>query len=269
MPESVLLEESELTAVRKAEFAETLRARLSEKVLSEIRLLADTLEGAISRVVFEDRGTDAVRENLEEFSRAVEAAIDGWVADSGNMTKLARDQRVGRLDVRLLAGLAINRVAKGRSSGGESASDRTRIDKGGTMRTTFTKSSDVIVEATREAEKLQRQFPDRFPSVVAARGQVWKDRPDLAEELRRLSDQEGRGGFNGSREHAASREAATGVSKVAPVEKGQSAVNKATEKARELVMQHPDRYQSVEQARAAVWRLFPELAEQYQEEAYR
>lgn len=243
MPEPVLLEASELTAIRKAEFAETLRARLSEKILAEIRLLSDTLEGAIARVVFEGKGADAVSENLAEFTTAVEAAISGWEAEPGNVAKLANTQRVGRLDVRGLAMIAITKVSKGRGTA------PTGTEKGRTMTTTFTKSSDVLEAATREAEKLMKAAPEKYPNIVAARAQVWKDRSDLADAF-------------------ASFPAETPTAPEKPIQKGQAAIDKATNIARELMTQHPDRFGSESDARAHVWRTRPDLAEAYQAEAY-
>ena len=237
MPEAVMLEEAELTAIRKAEFAETLRARLSEKVLAEIRLLADMLEGAIARVVFEGKGADAVTENLQEFTTAVQASIAEWEAEPGNIEKLAREERVGVLDVRGLALIAITKVSQ----------DRTESYREESMTTMFTKASDVVEAATREAEKLMKAAPEKYPSIVAARAQVWRDRPDLADAFASLSV-----------EPAPEPEQ--------PVVKGANAIQKATNIARELLTNQPDRFVSEADARAHVWKTRPDLADEYQRE---
>lgn len=221
--------------IDKARFNEFLRARLTDRVLSEIQVLAGTLGDAVAATVFNNEGADAVRENLSEFTTAVEAVIDAWASEAGTVEKVARTKRVGTDDVTSLAMRAISKLLE------EKGSDQRR-----SMTTPIRKKSDAYADAERRAA---RAFPDEANPQV--RMHKFMQTPA------------------GKEAYATYAEAAPDPAPApepAPVLKGSSALTRATAEAKSLMKSNPAMFPSLEAARRHVWKSDPELREQYNRE---
>lgn len=231
--------------ITKARFSEAIRSRIAERVLNELAGMAHLLSESVAYAVYEGQGPDAVKQNVAEFEAAAKSVIDQWTDEIGRgdrdeVAKLAGPENLNDGRVRWLAFNTVHQLLKTRKEEG-------RLQ---TMTTgQFTKSSDVLAAATAEATKLMKAHPEKYPNVVAARAQVWRDRPDLAEAMQTLP-------------------ADTPTAPEKPVQKGQSAIDRATAEARQLMKMHPDRFPSEVAARAYVWKTDPDLAAAYQSEAY-
>lgn len=234
--------------IRKVEFNDLLRASLAEQVVSQLMMYAAVLGDAVRSTLFEDEDPKAaIQRSLDQFLEAATAAVDHWASEAKDDSGKVAAPTGGDMAKMVLGAATYATSKKLHTNGGMG-----RMAK-------FTKAADVLEAANVEAKNLMGADPEAYPTLVQARAQVWKIRPDLSDAMATLSvpvdgatDQDGG--------------PTTSVSKLAPVQKGQTALDKATRKAQDLMAANPTTYQSIEQARAQVWKTYPELADEYQSE---
>lgn len=112
--------------------------------------------------------------------------------------------------------------------------------------TTMSKRSDVMAVATAEARELQKTRPEL--SLPAARAEIWKKRPDLANRFNELPFE------------------SPPATQAAPVLKGGPAYQEATREAEDLMQRYPDRHKSVTSARLEIYKIRPDLADRAERE---
>ena len=247
------------------------------EAMDKIWGMFNALQGSVESIMGDDEVTDkrgAIRESLNQFSDAMREAVPTakaqLTAGADDMADEALKKQLEELQKKLDEEVAARKAVEAeleklRADDGEDEVTKGLSDE---ARKRFEEQEariakqDEDLRKMREAAELERV--EKHLSAVA------DGVPTVDEDFHkayRTFDEKGREAVDkvlrGAKEAYAQLGKETGVGGEAG---GDTAYDEATAKARELMEKHPDKYRSLEIARAQVWKLHPDLRKRYSQE---
>ena len=247
------------------------------EAMDKIWGMFNALQGSVESIMADDEVTDkreAIRISLEQFSDAMREAVPTAkaqpTAGADDMADEALKKQLEELQKKLDEEVAARKAAEAeleklRADDGEDDVTKGLSDE---ARKRFDEQEARIAKQDEELRKMRKSA--ELERVEKHLSEVADGVPNLDEDFReayRMLDEVGREAMDkvlrGAKEAYAQLKKEVGVGGEGSEN---SAYEEATAKARELMEKHPDKYRTLEAARAQVWKIHTDLRKRYSQE---